>query len=167
MISGFLKIIDKISDRLGKVVSFFIITIALIIGYEVVSRYIFNSPTLWAHETSLMFFAAFATLGGAYALLNRSHVNMDLIYGRLSVRTKAILDVITFFLFAFFCGVLIWTSGKTALKSLLMLEHASTNWEPPIYPFKLLLPVGTFFLLLQGIAKFIRDINILRKGEQV
>ena len=165
MLSGFLGFIDKISERVGKFVSFFILIVALIIGYEVVSRYIFNSPTLWAHETSLMFFGAFVTLGGAYALLQRAHVNMDVVYGRLPVKTKALLDVITFVIFAFFVGVLIWGSGKTAWKAVLLLERASTNWEPPIYPFKVLLPIGAFLLLLQGVAKFVRDIKILRKGE--
>lgn len=167
MTNRFLSFIDKLSELVGKFVSFFIIVVALIIGYEVVLRYIFNDPTVWAHETSTMFFAAAVILGGAYTLLRKEHVSMDLIYTKLPVKTKALMDIITFILFAFFCGVFIWFGGKTAWNSLLILERASTNWEPPIYPFKLLLPIGAFLLLLQGLAKLIRDIIILRGKESV
>ena len=165
MIGGFLRFVDKLNDWVGKVVSFFILVVALVIGYEIVLRYIFNNPTKWAHETSTMFFGAFIILGGAYTLLHGSHVSMDLIYGRLSVRKKAILDVITFILFALFCYALIWYGGKTAWKSILLLERGSTVWGPPIYPFRLLLPLGAFLLLLQGLAKLVRDIITLRGGE--
>jgi TRAP-type mannitol/chloroaromatic compound transport system permease small subunit len=89
------------------------------------------------------------------------HVNMDLVHNALSPRIRALVDVLTFFIAMPFLGVLLWVGGKSAWKSVMVLEHASTQWGPPIYPFRVMLPLGALLLLLQLVAKLIRDLRIL------
>ncbi|MBA7540200.1 hypothetical protein ES705_32494 [subsurface metagenome] len=60
----FLRLIDRLSQWLGRVSSFLIIAMTLLICYEVVARYIFNRPTIWAHEASAMVFGTYFVLGG-------------------------------------------------------------------------------------------------------
>lgn len=160
-----LKIIDKISDYSGKAVSVLIPITVLIMGYEVVARYVFNRPTLWVHELSVMFFGTFLIIGGAQTLLHGGHVNMDLLYSRLSVRGRAVLDLFTFPIFLAFMLVLLYKGGQAALHSVAMLEHASSQWAPPLYPFRLVLPLGALLLLLQGLAGFVRNLVTVVKGE--
>jgi len=161
-----LHYIDLVNEWTGKCISFLIIVLSLVIGYEVIARYILNAPTIWAHEASGMMFDTYIVLGGAYILSIRGHVNMDVVYNRLSRRQQALLDIITFWVFASFCVALIWTGWERAWYSLRIMEHSATTWGPPLYPIKMVLPIGAFLLLLQGIAKFARDIIILVKGER-
>ncbi|MCL6477566.1 MAG: TRAP transporter small permease subunit [Peptococcaceae bacterium] len=162
--SSFLSLIDRISEWTGKLSAFLIVILSFMIGYEVVSRYIFNRPTLWVNETSAMLFGAYIIFGGAYTLSAGGHINMDLVYQRFTKRQKALIDLITFWFFALFCVVLVWKGGDSAWYSLKNLEHSGTLWNPPVYPIKLVLPIGAFLLLLQGVAKFIRDAKILVGG---
>ena len=162
--SRVLHYIDLVSEWIGKASAFLVLALSFVIGYEVVARYLFNRPTIWAHELSAMVFGAYIILGGAYLLSAGRHVNMDLIYGFLSPRKKALIDIITFWFFALFCVALVWKGGDTAWYSLSIREQARTMWSPPLYPIRLILPIGAFLLLLQGVAKFIRDTITLAKG---
>ncbi|MBA7704839.1 hypothetical protein ES703_113661 [subsurface metagenome] len=152
-----LQFIDNLSDWTGRVSSFLIVALAFVVFYEVVARYIFNRPTVWAFETSAMLFGAYIIFGGAYTLYVRGHVNMDVFHERLSSRKKAIIDVITFCFFVLFCGALVWKGWGSAWRSLTIWEHSGSIWNPPITPIRLILPIGAFLLLLQGLAKFVRD----------
>jgi TRAP-type mannitol/chloroaromatic compound transport system permease small subunit len=160
-----LKVIDKISEYSGKAVCFLILGAILIMGYEVVARYVFNRPTLWVHELSTMFFGTFVIVGGAQTLLNGGHVKMDVIYSRFSPRVKAIIDLITFPVFLAFVLVLVIKGGQAAWRSVSMLEHASSQWAPPFYPFRLMLPLGALLVMLQGLAGFVRNLLTAIKGE--
>ena len=161
-----LHIVDLVSGWSGRVVCYLIFFLALIVGYEVVARYAFKSPTLWVHELSAMFFGTFVLIGGAYTALKGGHVCMDVVYGSFSPRVRALLDVITFFIALAFVGVLVWKGWESAWRSIKLLEEASTQWGPPLYPFRTVLPVGAFLLLLQLVAKFIRDLIILITGKE-
>ena len=157
--------IDVVNDRAGKIASFLMPLLIIFETYEVISRYAFGHPTIWITELSAMIFGAFIMLGGGYTLRLGAHANMDIIYGALPKRGKAFLDLITFFLFLAFVWVLFWKGGQMALQSVKMLEHDSTEWAPPLYYFKMTLPIGAGLLLLQGVAKFLKDLIILVKGE--
>ena len=161
-----LGVIDATSDWIGKVYSYTIYIAIGVLTYEVAARYIFNAPTIWAHGISYRIFAVYYLLGGAYVLRHRAHINMDIIYNRFSLRTKAILDLVTVFFFFAFCGVLLWQGSQFAWKSLLMLEVDADPFHAPIYPVKLMLPLGAFLILLQGLAKFSRDLVTAITGRQ-
>ena len=166
LIGKFLRGVAAFSEWTGKWVSYLILMLAVIVGIEVVSRYGFNHPTLWAHELSAMLFGTFVILGGAYTGIKGLQVNMDVVYNALNPRVRALLDVLTFFIALAFVGVLVWKGWQSAWKSIRVLEHASTQWAPPMYPFKVMLPLGAAMVLVQLTAKFIRDLAILILGEE-
>lgn len=160
---GLLAGIDWLSESVGKLSSFLIILLALTVCYDVVKRYLFEQPTVWAQELSAMMFGTFIILGGAYTAKEQTHVNMDILYSHFSQRGRAVLDIITFFILTLpFLGILLWKGGEGAWRSLVTLEHDSTQWSPPLYPFRIMLPLGALLFLLQAIAKLIRDCRNLR-----
>ena len=161
-----LKGIDATSVWTGKLVAFLIYTGTVVLVYEIVARHLFNAPTIWAHGTVQRVFAAYYILGGAYVLRYKAHVNMDVIYNRFSLRTRAILDLITAPLFFAFCGVILWYGANFAWESLVRLEPCETPFRAPLYPVKLMLPLGAFLILLQGLAKFSRDLVTAITGRQ-
>lgn len=163
--SSGLSVIDKISNQTGKIISVaFLIPFLGCMSYEVVSRYVFNAPTRWSTETVGFLSGAYCIMGGAYALYHNRHVRMDVIYSRLSSRKKAVVDLITFPFFFLFCGVLVWFGWDFAWQSVLVREATSSAWGPPLYPFKLILPIGAFLLLLQGAVNFARNLNNAMTG---
>lgn len=139
---------------------FLILLLMGMILYEVVARYVFNSPTFWAMEGGQMVFGAYFILVGGYILLHGGHVNMEVVYVRLPSRQRAILDLISSSLFFIFCGLLLWKGAQLAWTSVQIGECSQSSWAPPLYPIKLCIAIGAFLMLLQGLAKFIRDLAI-------
>lgn len=156
-----LNIIDLVTTFAGNLGAYLISILMLVMMYEVIARRIFNRPTSWSFETSEFLFGTIVMLGGSYAFLHGAHVNMDAIYGRLKPKGKAILDLITSPLLFIFCGALIWYGGAMALKSFQMMEKSNSIWAPPLFPIKSIVPIGGLLLLIQGIAKFIKDLKIV------
>jgi len=153
--------VDRLNDRLGKVLSFGVLFIFLLVLTEVIGRYCFNRPSTWRTELTQMIFGVYVVLSGGPIFRWGGHVNVDIIYAGFSPKTKAIADIITFFIFFIFCGMMVYYGGILAWESLALFEHTDSAWNPPIYPVKLTIPIGAFLLLAQGIVKLRRDILTL------
>ncbi len=150
--------IDRISTVSGHILVWWTLLAVIIIGYEVVARYVFDRPTNWAHESMTLIFAMQYVLCGAYAHLTKSHVRVDVVYQALSERNRARLDALTALLFFFYIGVMTYTGWWLYWDSQLMWEVSFTDWGPPMYPVKFTVFLGSLLLFLQGIANFVRDI---------
>lgn len=161
-----LGVAESINERVGLVVMPVLYILAAIILYEVVARYVFDSPTLWAGELSMMLFGAISLLGGGYVLLRGGHTNVNILHKRLPLRARAIVDLFTAFFFFLFCGALMWQGTEMFCHSMSYWEHSSSVWGPPMYPARFLIPLGAALILLQGLVKFIKDV-ITAIGGQV
>ena len=161
LLKAFLKIINAVNDWVGNLLSYFLFLFFALLFMEVIFRYFFNSPTVWANELAQMLFGAYAILAGGYIMRTGGHVNVDIVYSRLSIKSKAGLDIFTSILFFLFCGMLLIYGGSLAWDSLARFEHSQSAWNPPLYPAKLMIPLAALFLMLQGLAKLIRDILTL------
>ncbi len=162
----FLRYTDFVNAKFGWFVAFLMLPMIAIMVWEVIMRYFFNAPSLWAYEVSLFMYGAYIALAGGYTLLVKGHVNVDIIWGRLPLRWRSIVDVVTAALFFLFVGVLFKESLEAAMESWAVMEHTMTHWSPPYYPLRTTLPVACLLLLLQGLAKFIRDLNTAITGKE-
>jgi TRAP-type mannitol/chloroaromatic compound transport system permease small subunit len=129
--------IDAVSIWTGKAVSWMILLVVLFVVYEILMRYVFRLPTLWVSESMVFGCGVTYVLGAAWTLQDNRHVKIDMIYGRLRERQRAVVDSITFV------------------------------WDPPVYPIKVALAVGVLLLLFQGIAKFVRDLHLAVTGKEL
>lgn len=161
------RFIDIGTEWVGRIASPLILLVMVFMFLEVVLRYGFNRPTIWAWDISVQLAAAFALLGGAYTFLHHGHVRVDVLYNRFPPKVKAIAELSTLLLFFLFCVVLLWQGGEMAWASLMVREVKVTILAPPLYPLKILLVVATFLLLLQGIASFIRNLSIVITGKEI
>jgi TRAP-type mannitol/chloroaromatic compound transport system permease small subunit len=160
-----LRRIDWINAWTGRILSLFLLLMFALLLMEVIRRYLLNSPTVWANELSQMLFGAYVVLSGGHILASGGHVNVDILFSRLSRKTQAKLDIFTSFLFFMFIVMMAYYGGSLAWESLAAFERSQSAWNPPVYPIKLTIPLGAGLLLLQGIAKLVRDILIVVKGE--
>jgi TRAP-type mannitol/chloroaromatic compound transport system permease small subunit len=162
-----LSIIDALSIWTGKAASWLILLVVIFIIYEILMRYVFHLPTLWVSESMVFGCGVTYVLGAAWALQDHRHVKIDLVYGRLTLRQRAVIDSVTFVFFALYLGFFLWAVSKYAWQSVLVRETAGSAWDPPVYPIKVALLVGVALLLLQGIAKLIRDLHLAIKGREL
>lgn len=162
----FIKWVDNVNERVGNIVAPLLIVMMLIGVFEVTARNVFNAPTKWAWELDQYLLAVLIALGGAYTLLHRGHVSVDIVYTHFTERTKTIVDL-TLFVFCFLplMGVLFWHSLDFAWTSVAAQETSTTQWRPIIYPFKVFMPVAFLLLLLQGLSQFIRNLNTFLRGK--
>jgi len=167
LIESYLRFTDWLNQKFAWIVAFMIVPMLFIMIWEIVMRYFFNSPSLWAYEISLFVYGAYIVLGGAYTHLAGGHVNVDIIWGQLSRRGQAILDILTSTFAFLFLGVLFWVSLQITINSWQIGETTMSHWKPIYYPLRTTLPVGCFLFLMQVFAKLLRDILVVIKGEDV
>lgn len=160
----FLGLVDALSLWSGRLASWLTLAAVLLLTIEVVRRYFFNSPTLWAHEVTTLMFGLLYVLTGAYAHREKAHVGVDVFYARFSPRGQALIDLLGFAFLTLFAGSLTVYGWQFFLASWQNKEFSLANASLPIYPFKLAIPVGAFLLWLQGFAQFLRDLQRLIQG---
>lgn len=163
-----IKLFDKISSVVGKISSWSIMVVMILILFEVISRRIFNSPTIWTVEIITMIFGFHFMMVAGYGLLTKSMVSVDVIYERFSVKTRAIIDIVTYFVFfmPFVLGVL-YGGYKFAASSWAQMEVSWSAFGPPVYPIKTVIPVAMLLLLLQGVSEIMKRVVILKEGEEI
>lgn len=163
----FLLTVDRISTWFGQLFAWAIVLLTAVICFEVFSRYVLNDPHPWVFDAQIMLYGILFMMAGAYTLAKNGHVRGDVLYGFFSPRTQAFFDLILYVIF-FIPGVLAlaWAGYTFAAESIAIREHSSVTANgPPIYPFKVFIPVAGALLLLQGVVEIVRCALCLRNGE--
>lgn len=158
---AFSRRIAKLNMTIGEFVAYWSIIAVFVYYYEVVLRYVFNSPTNWAHEGMFLMFGMQYLLAGGFCLRERAHVRVDVIYMHFSVRAKAITDLVTSVFFFIFVLTLLVSGWIFFYDSFSVKEVSFTEWGIQYYPVKFALPLGAFLILLQGVARLAEDIHTL------
>ena len=159
MPSFIVKRIDTVSSVIGKISSYvLLITIAATV-IEVAARYLFNAPTVWSYEVEMFTCGGLYVLVGAYCQLHKTHVSVDVFYQMWSKQVQRYMRMLVYFpLILIFSVAITYMGAEYALTSVKMAERSYTSWGPVVWPVKLLLPIGSFFLVLQAISDFLRDL---------
>ncbi len=161
------RAIDSISEWTGKTIRWACVALVLVLVYEVTARYVFNAPTIWAHETSCMLGGTIVALGWAYTHRHHGHVRVDVLYMHLSPRGKAIVDVLcaSFLLFPLL-AILIYMAADFMwvawLRGEVLIE---SYWYPPSGPIRTVTLLGLCLFAFQGVAQFIRDLYLLIRNK--
>jgi len=164
-----LKYIDKLSEWSGKVFAWLIIPLTFGLVYEVVARYVFNAPTIWAYDLSYMLCGTLFMMGVAYTIHHKAHVRVDVFYQTLSPRKRSVVETCLYLIVFFPVTVVLLVKGVGYFwESWVLRETASVSfWRPIIYPFKAVLPVAALLMILQGVVEFIRNLVFAVRGKQL
>lgn len=163
----FVKAIDSINISVGKTASFLVAAITGIVVYEVLSRGLFNEPTIWVHELSGMLFGAVFMLGAGYTLYHGGHIRVDILISRLRPRVQALIDIITYLLIAVYGSIVLWKGWDFAVRAFIRMDVTDSGWQPLVFPIKFVIVLGVFLLMLQLLAKYIRDFHMLFTGKEL
>jgi TRAP-type mannitol/chloroaromatic compound transport system permease small subunit len=169
--SRVIRVLDALSERTGSLVRWLTLLMVAVAAFNALARYggrfigVNLSSNAWL-ELQWYLFSVVFLLGAAPTLREDAHVRVDVLYGRLSGRARAWIDLIgslVFLLpFSIFGLVISW---PTVRNSWSILEGSSDPGGLPRYPIKTMILVGFALLLLQGIAETLRNVAILRGRE--
>ncbi len=174
--SWFLLFIESLSMWVGKAFAWCILVLTFGTTYEVFVRYVLEDPTAWAFDMSYIMYGALFMMAGAYTLSRDGHVRGDVVYRLWPPRVQAGIELVLYLVFFF--------PGVTAL-IVAGIDYAAESWSyrpfgpqgpageisinspagVPVSPLKTILPVASFFLLIQGLAEFGRCVMCLRSGQ--
>lgn len=160
------RMIDKFTDTTGTWVAWLNVPLVAAVAYEVVSRYVFDAPTMWSFDVTYMLYGTNFMLGSAYALHKGAHIRTDFFFEKWSIRTKGMIDSIAFLVF-FFPSIFVFflVSGSEGWYAMLIGETSEqTPWRPILWPFKLMVPLACLLLLVQGISETIKSVYAARWG---
>jgi TRAP-type mannitol/chloroaromatic compound transport system permease small subunit len=161
-----LLFVDKVSTFVGHAFSFFIVALTLHVTWEVFRRYALDSPRPWAFDVMIYFYGTLFMMAGAYTLAKNGHVRGDVLYSFFRPRTQATIDLILYIVF-FLPGVfaLTYAGYFYAMESWAINEHSTITYEgPPLYPFKMVIPLAGAIVLAQGLVEIARCILCLKNG---
>ncbi|MEA2109669.1 MAG: TRAP transporter small permease subunit [Pseudomonadota bacterium] len=162
-----ISLIDNINEKIGRTGALLILPMMGVVVYEVIMRYVFTAPTSWGFETTTFIYGIHYIFGLSYTQLHDGHVCIDIFESRLPNKKRAILGIITSLLIFFPTYVCMTIfSWSYALDSWKYMEHQSTSWAPPIYPFKTLMAIGFTLLLLQNFSKLLKDWQIITNQQE-
>lgn len=99
--------IDAINERIGRAVTWLVLLVVLVSAGNALFRYAFGMGSNAWLELQWYLFAALFLLGAGYTLRHNGHVRIDVLYGRLSARSQAVIDLIGSLFFLLPMAVLI------------------------------------------------------------
>lgn len=162
--------VDGLNEWIGRGVEWLALAMVLIGAYNALARYATRFTDLALASNALFelqwyLFSLIFLLGAAYGLNHDVHVRVDVLYGRLSARGKAVVDLLGSVLFlAPFCVLMLWVSFPAVRNSWVIREVSPDPGGLPRYPIKALILVSFGLLLLQGLSQIMKQVVILRTG---
>jgi len=161
-LTGFSRRIDKLNDIIGKGVSFLIVPMMGVMVLEVVLRYFFNAPTIWALESVQIMFGFMFLLGAGYTLKEDGHIRVEIAYMYASVRAQAAMKIFALLFVFFYCGTLLYYGSIKAYESIMIAEQHFSVWSPYIFPSLSCIPIAALLMICQGISILHKEWQTLR-----
>ena len=150
--------VDWINNRIGRVASFIIWIGAGVLVWEVVSRYVFGAPTIWAHGYTQRLFGSYFILVGAFALLRGAHVRIDIFLPPKGTRRRAAQDLLNYLMLLIWGGALTYEGWGFFQDALLWQEVDDSALGHPLWPIKLCLVIGAGLISAQAVVEIIRSV---------
>lgn len=159
--------VDQLNKTIGHAFAWCIVIVTFGTCYEVFVRYVMDDPTSWAFDMSYLMYGAVFYMAGAYTLSRGGHVRADMFYRLWRPKVQATVELLLYVVF-FFPGILAlvysgWSYGADSLKILEVSVNSPAG--VPIWPLKMMIPVGAALMVLQGFAEVLRCLQCLRDGE--
>jgi TRAP-type mannitol/chloroaromatic compound transport system permease small subunit len=160
------QLIDRFTDRFGVAIAWLNVPLVFVVAWEVIARYFFHAPTIWSFDVTYMLYGTIFMLGAAYALHKGAHIRTDFFYEKWSVKTKGMVDSISYIVFFFPSIIMLFlASGSEAWYAYTIHETSEqTVWRPILWPYKTVVPLTCVLLLVQGISEVIKSVWAWRYG---
>ncbi len=155
-----ITIVDRISTFISRVAMVLTAVIVAIMTFEVTSRYVFFSPTLWVNEMSVWLGAMIYLMAGVYAMQRRSHIRITALYDIVPRNVQRVFDFISLVVVLAYVFAMVFAGWKIALRALITWEKLGTAFNPPVpATIKPLVLIAAILIAVQAINNFIVDVR--------
>lgn len=153
--------IDRVALFIGRVTMMMIAIMTIVMLFEVFMRYIMEKPTEWANEMTLWFASFVFLTSGFYAMQQRCHIRIFLLYDAVPRWLQRVFDSISTVLIVLFAFFLVYGSYQQVfVNKLYKWELYGSAFNPPI-PATLqpMVLIVITFVALQAVLNLIADWN--------
>ena len=158
-------LIENASYLLWGISGILILVMVFAATYGVMRRYAFNNPEPYSYEVSIICLLWCFVLAVAELEKQGRHIRVDIIAGRLpEIAQNIILNIIAPIAGLFICVILTWRGWTTAMFALRISEVSSSAWAVPLFPVKVIVPIGYGLLCLILLIRLSRGIASLKSG---
>lgn len=168
-LKGCANLINFLNEKIGKAVSWLTFVLVLIVCYDVLSRYLFETSVVAVQELQWHIFSIIFLIAAAYSLKHNKHVRVDILYTRFSKKSRAWIDLFGSLIFLIpFCALVIWSSQNFVESSFKFAETSpDPGGLPARYILKACIPLGFFLLLIQGFSLAFQSlITVFEENEE-
>ncbi len=164
----FVQVIDNCSDKIGYLVGWLTTLMVLIVFYDTIMRYVFNKGNIALQELEWHLFAVVFLVGAAYTLKQDGHVRVDIIYMKLSKKTKAWIDFLGTFVFLIpFCIMVILSTKGFIINSWSVREVSpDPGGLGARYILKAMIPLGFSLLIIQGLSEAAKNLLVIMDSKK-
>ncbi|MGB0733215.1 MAG: TRAP transporter small permease subunit [Pontibacterium sp.] len=159
--------VDRLVKLAGQAAALLMPVLAFVVAFEVFSRYILNSPTVWAFDLSLFLFGYIAALGGAYAQQKRAHINVDILYVRVPHKTRSVFNLVSYGLGLFFLFLVFQMSLGKYEEAIEFDYRRQSEWAPPMFHFWLMICVAAGLFIVQLLRDLLIEVYFLFSGKRL
>jgi len=162
-VDRFCRFADRLSTAVGVIAAWLIVPLIVALCWEVFARYVLNAPTIWAYEIGYLLTGASWLLGMAHALSREAHIRVDVLTTRLSARARALVDVVLYaaLVLPFVTWLVIGLQGKVAQAIRSGEKSGQSAWNPPLWPFRLIILAAFVLLAIQILAQILRGLRAI------
>jgi len=148
--------LDRLSTWLARLAAWLFLATGAMLTYEVVARYLFNAPTVWAEELSRLLLVWGTYLAAAALVRRREHIRITLVTDRLEAGPRRWLEGVSLAVVAAGCAVAVWYGTPIAVDSFLRGRSTGTMLDIPNWWSEAAIPVGCGLVVLQCLAEIAR-----------
>lgn len=152
--------VDAITWRFSRVAMLMPAFIVAIMSYEVFMRYVLEKPTIWVNEMSLWVGGWVYLTAGIYAMQQRAHIRITILYDIVPRWLRKLFDIISVSLIVVWAICTVWGGYNEALDAIVNWERFGTAWDPPIpATTQPLILVALVVIAIQAVSNLITDWN--------
>ncbi len=157
--------IDVFIDVIGRITAWSSFALALVMGGNVILRYVFHTGSVWSQELEWHLMTPICLFGMSYALRHGEHVRVDVLFAGFSQRAKDFVELVSSLILMAICLIVIWLSFNYVMQSWSIGEDsANPGGIPARYVLKALIPIGFALMFVQGLGHAIRFYLAWRRG---
>ena len=151
-----MRLVDRLSDSFGRVAAWLFFATGAMITYEVLARYAFNAPTIWAAEISQLFLLWGTFLAMARPLHRGEHIRITVLTGLLDPRARRVMEIASLGFVAAFAAAIAWFGTDIAVDSYVRGRSAGTMLDIPNWWSEAVIPAGFALLFVQCLVEMVR-----------
>jgi TRAP-type C4-dicarboxylate transport system permease small subunit len=152
--------IDWLNRLLGERLCYLYLAAVVITAYEVVMRYLFDAPTIWAFELTILLCAICYLLSGGFVTAQRKHIAITSLYDLMPARIRWWLDLSAILTGILAMGLLVWAAWRPAVLAVTIVERTGSAWNSPSPAIiKPLIAIGALLIVLQLLVQLYRHLT--------